>query len=72
MIKYNPVMVVYFLTFLLAFLITYLAIPVVKKLALKINAVDHPNDERKIHDVPIPRLGGLAIYAGFMVAVGAA
>ena len=71
MIKYNPVMVVYFLTFFVSFLITYLATPVVKRLALKINAVDHPND-RKIHDTPIPRLGGVAIYFGFTLALAAA
>jgi len=64
-------MVIYFLTFLLAFLVTYLTTPVVKILASKIKAVDIPND-RKVHILPIPRLGGLAIYAGFMVAVGTA
>lgn len=71
MVKYKPVMVIYLLTFLLAFLVTYFATPVVEKLALKIKAVDHPND-RKVHSKPIPRLGGLAIYLGFMAAVGAA
>jgi UDP-GlcNAc:undecaprenyl-phosphate GlcNAc-1-phosphate transferase len=64
-------MAVYFLTVFLAFLITYLATPVVKSIALKIKAVDIPND-RKIHKEPIPHLGGLAIYIGFMVAVGIA
>jgi len=67
MIKYNPVMLIYLLTFLLAFLVTYLATPVVKMIASKIKAVDIPND-RKIHILPIPRLGGLAIYFGFMAA----
>ncbi|MBU0672299.1 MAG: undecaprenyl/decaprenyl-phosphate alpha-N-acetylglucosaminyl 1-phosphate transferase [Candidatus Margulisbacteria bacterium] len=71
MIKYKPVMLIYLLTFLLAFLVTYFATPVVKILASKINAVDIPND-RKVHLLPIPRLGGVAIYAGFMAAVGTA
>ena len=64
-------MAVYLLTFLLAFFVTYLTTPVVKILASKINAMDIPND-RKVHDKPIPRLGGLAIYIGFMIAVGGA
>jgi len=64
-------MQIYLLTFLVAFLVTYFATPVVRSFALKINAVDMPND-RKVHVVPIPRLGGLAIYLGFMVALCAA
>lgn len=68
MIKYNPVMLIYLLTFLLAFLVTYFATPVVRTFASKIKAVDIPNN-RKIHVSPIPRLGGLAIYFGFLVAV---
>jgi UDP-GlcNAc:undecaprenyl-phosphate GlcNAc-1-phosphate transferase len=61
-------MAVYLLTFLLAFFVTYLATPVVKILASKLNAFDMPND-RKVHSQPIPRLGGLAIYIGFLAAL---
>jgi UDP-GlcNAc:undecaprenyl-phosphate GlcNAc-1-phosphate transferase len=64
-------MAVYLLTFLLAFFVTYLATPVVKILASKLNALDMPND-RKVHSQPVPRLGGLAIYIGFLTAIGAA
>jgi UDP-GlcNAc:undecaprenyl-phosphate/decaprenyl-phosphate GlcNAc-1-phosphate transferase len=64
-------MVVYLLTFFLAFVVTYLTTPVVKIIASKIKAIDIPN-ERKVHDHPIPRLGGLALYFGFMVAVASA
>lgn len=71
MIKYNPVMLIYLLTFLLAFVVTYFATPVVKTFASKIKAVDIPNN-RKVHILPIPRLGGLAIYIGFLTAVIAA
>ena len=56
------------LIFLIAFVSTLLLTPVVRPLALKIGAVDSPND-RKIHKEPIPRLGGLAIYFGFLVAI---
>lgn len=42
------------------------AIPFIKKLAAHIGAIDEPN-ERKVHKVPIPRLGGLGIYFGFLL-----
>ncbi|MFA5190455.1 MAG: hypothetical protein WC740_07015 [Verrucomicrobiia bacterium] len=38
--------------------------PLVKKLAVRIGAVDIPNG-RKVHEHPIPRLGGVAIFAAF-------
>lgn len=56
------------LAFCLALLVAYLATPAVRKLAIKIGAVDQPN-ARKVHKTPIPRLGGLGIYLGFMVAI---
>ena len=42
------------------------AIVLVKKIAIHINALDIPN-ERKVHTKPIPRLGGLGIYFGFLL-----
>lgn len=51
---------------LTTFIITALFIPVVKKMAEFIGAMDIPN-ARKVHTVPIPRLGGLGIYAGFLI-----
>lgn len=36
--------------------------PIVRKMALRLGIVDHPNS-RKIHLLPMPLLGGLAIYA---------
>jgi UDP-GlcNAc:undecaprenyl-phosphate GlcNAc-1-phosphate transferase len=41
-------------------------IPFVKKIAIHIGALDIP-DERKVHTKPIPRLGGLGIYIGFLI-----
>ena len=41
-------------------------IPLVKKIAIHINALDIPN-ARKVHDKPIPRLGGLGIFMGFLL-----
>ena len=48
------------------FIFTALFIPVVKKIAEFIGAMDIPN-ARKIHNSPIPRLGGLGIYGGFLL-----
>lgn len=55
-------------TFITAFVITFLLTPPVKKLAFKIGAVDVPKDNRRMHKKPTALLGGLAIYAGFVVA----
>ena len=48
------------------FLFVLAIIPFIKKVAIHINAIDMPN-ERKVHTVPIPRLGGLGIYMGFLL-----
>lgn len=57
------------LALLLAAAVSFAATPVVKSLSVKIGAIDVPKDARRMHDHPIPRLGGLAIFFGFMVAV---
>ncbi len=54
---------------LLALIVSFLATPLVRRLAFKIGAVDVPRDSRRMHDHPIPRLGGLAIFLGFLVSV---
>lgn len=57
------------LALLAALLISFLMTPVVKTFAYKVGAVDVPKDDRRMHKVPIPRLGGLAIFIGFMVSI---
>lgn len=54
------------LIILTTFIFTAVFIPVVKKIAEFIGAMDIPN-ERKVHKTPIPRLGGLGIYGGFLL-----
>jgi UDP-N-acetylmuramyl pentapeptide phosphotransferase/UDP-N-acetylglucosamine-1-phosphate transferase len=53
---------------ILSFIITYFAIPVIIKIARKKKLYDEP-DERKVHKVVIPTLGGLGIFAGFIIAI---
>ena len=43
--------------------------PLVKLLAKKVGAMDIPKDDRRMHHSPIPRMGGLAIFLGFLVSV---
>lgn len=48
--------------------VAYLVTPLVEKLAMRLGAVDHPN-ERKVHRNPVPNLGGLAIFLSFAAAL---
>lgn len=51
---------------IVTFITSLLLVFIVKKVAVKINAMDIPN-ERKVHKVPIPRLGGLAVFLAFLL-----
>lgn len=51
---------------LFVFLVVALIMPVIIKIAHHVNALDMPN-ERKVHKEPMPRMGGLAIFIGFLV-----
>ncbi|MDD2181424.1 MAG: MraY family glycosyltransferase [Bacilli bacterium] len=55
-----------FLMVFSTFLFVALFIPFIKKIAIHVDAMDIPN-ARKVHKVPIPRLGGLGIYFGFLL-----
>lgn len=55
--------------FVVAFLISYASTPIVKMLAFRIGAVDVPKDNRRMHKKPIARLGGLAIFYGFIISI---
>jgi len=51
-----------------AALVSYTTTPPVRLLAFRIGAIDIPTDARRMHKKPMPRIGGLAIFAGFLVA----
>jgi len=57
------------LCFSIAFFISLASTPLVKTLACKVGAIDVPDGKRRVHKSPIPRLGGLAIFFGFICAV---
>lgn len=54
---------------LCAMVVSFLMCPLVKSFAYKIGAIDVPKDNRRMHKKPTPRLGGLAIFLGFMVSI---
>ncbi len=53
--------------FLVSFIVAQLATPIVIKLAWHFKVLDYP-DARKLHGQPIPRMGGLAIFASIIIA----
>ena len=57
------------IAFLLAFITAFVITPYTIKLAKKVGAVDLPIDERRINKKVMPRLGGLAVIAGFLVSI---
>ena len=57
------------LALLVALVVSFLMTPVVKTFAYKVGAIDVPKDARRMHKIPIPRLGGLAIFIGFIVSI---
>ena len=50
-------------------IISFITTPVVRALAHKVGAIDVPKDGRRMHDHPLPRMGGLAIFFGFLLTV---
>ena len=56
------------IAFLLAFITAFMMTPYSIKLAKKVGAVDVPKDNRRMHHKPIPKLGGVAVIAGFVVS----
>ena len=46
---------------------TFLAVPASYRIAVRVGAFTQVRD-RDVHAVPIPRLGGVAIFVGFLAA----
>jgi UDP-GlcNAc:undecaprenyl-phosphate GlcNAc-1-phosphate transferase len=53
--------------FAAATVIAWALVPLTERLAHRINAMDIPN-ERSLHSIPTPKLGGLAMLAGVLIA----
>ena len=64
-------MKVYLLILLVAAAITYVSVPVVRHIALVTHTLT-PVRSRDVHKVPVPRLGGVAMYMGMVAAIAVA
>jgi UDP-GlcNAc:undecaprenyl-phosphate GlcNAc-1-phosphate transferase len=53
---------------LVSFIATLALVPVTKTLAFKLDAIDYPS-KRRINTYPVPRLGGLALFGGLLIAI---
>ena len=54
---------------LAAGVIAFVLTPLVRHFALRFGFVDVPKDARRMHHKPIPTIGGLAIYTGFLLVI---
>ena len=59
----------YILPLLTAFVLSLIFTPIVRRIAIKTGAVDVPKDNRRMHNKPIPSIGGLAIYFAVIISV---
>jgi UDP-GlcNAc:undecaprenyl-phosphate/decaprenyl-phosphate GlcNAc-1-phosphate transferase len=55
--------------FIVAFLVTLLATPLMRRLAICYDIIDKPSESRKIHSIPVAYLGGVAVFLGLMAGV---
>lgn len=55
--------------FIVAFLVTLISTPLVRKLAISQGVIDRPDEARKLHKMPIAYLGGVAVFLGLMAGL---
>ncbi|OEF99243.1 hypothetical protein BHF71_09410 [Vulcanibacillus modesticaldus] len=61
-------MIRYILPFSFVFLLLLIMVPLFRRIAFKYNFVDVPS-RRKVHNKPVPLLGGIAIFVGYILAI---
>ncbi len=54
---------------IIGFIVAYLTTPLSIKVAYKLDIIDRPRDDRRVHNRPIPRFGGMGIFLGSMAAL---
>src|SRR5690242_5537980 len=57
--------------FVVAFMLVLLLTPAVSLAAWRAGLLDRPTDERRLHREPMPRLGGIAIFAAIVIPAAA-
>ncbi len=60
----------YLWVLVIAFLVTLVATPIMRRLAQAHGVVDRPGEARKLHRRPVAYLGGVAVYLGIIAAIG--
>ncbi|MFP4343780.1 MAG: glycosyltransferase family 4 protein [Anaerolineales bacterium] len=60
-------MATYLVVFAGVLILAVLGTPVARKIGVRLNAIDQPDARRKVHEVPTPRLGGLAILLSTLI-----
>lgn len=58
----------YIVVFVGVLLLAVAGTPLARKLGLRLNTVDQPDPTRKVHTIPTPRLGGVAIFLSTLIA----
>jgi UDP-GlcNAc:undecaprenyl-phosphate GlcNAc-1-phosphate transferase len=61
--------VLYAAAFAIAAVVSGLATPLIVRLALRLRIVDDDGSERRMHELPKPRVGGIAVFFGFAFAL---
>jgi len=61
--------VIYAGVFLVSLMFSLASVPVARRFALAFNVLDHPSSPRKIHKLPTPLSGGIAIYFSILATV---
>ena len=62
-------MMTYTVAFALSALVALILTPLMRFLAYRFGLVDEPSESRKVHETPVPRIGGIAIAVAFFVPV---
>ncbi|HET9673123.1 MAG TPA: MraY family glycosyltransferase [Actinomycetota bacterium] len=62
-------MAAYLIVLVVAAGATFALTPLVRRLSIRLGVIDHPSD-RKVHPAPTPTMGGLAMWGGFLAAMG--
>jgi len=53
----------------IAFVVTLLTTPLMRRLALTYGVIDRPSEARKVHRMPVAYLGGVAVFLGILAAI---
>lgn len=65
-----PDPVIALITLSVAFVVAYAVVPRLAEFARTYSLLDQPGDHRRVHKTAIPRIGGIAMYLGFVIAIG--